>query len=56
MEKSQVQHDVKNLLERLRIMMTMLAEENFEAFSREEILKDANEDLEKLKVYFNKHL
>ena len=52
MEKKIVVHDIKNILERLKVMCELLSTENFETFSKDEILKDLENDLDKLKINF----
>lgn len=54
MDKSLLSHDILNILERLRIMHDLLKENNFENIPKEEILSDLEENLNQLKLNFEK--
>jgi hypothetical protein len=49
MNKRHLSHDIMNMLERLRIMHDIARDQNFSTFSKEEVLGDLEETLEKLK-------
>ena len=54
MDKSKLSHDILNILERLRIMHDLIKEKNFEHIPKEELLSDLQENLDLLKLNFEK--
>ncbi len=52
--KKQLSHDILNGLERLRIMHDLIQDQNFEHIPKEELLVDLKENLEQLKINFEK--
>lgn len=52
----QISHDIMNALERLRIMHDLVKGEKYETISKEEIISDLKETLEKLKTDFDRLL
>lgn len=46
-------HNILNELERLKIMHDLLKDQKFEVIAKDEILKDAQASLDKLKTLFS---
>lgn len=55
-DSRQISHDIMNALERLRIMHDLVKGEKYESISKEEIISDLKETLEKLKTDFDRLL
>lgn len=55
-DSRQISHDIMNALERLRIMHDLVKGEKYETISKEEIISDLKETLEKLKTDFDRLL
>lgn len=53
-DKRRLSHDILNAVERIRIMHDLVKDKNFEMISLEEIQKDFDETLKKLKSDFEK--
>lgn len=47
---SKTLHDIRTILKRLEIQAELLAKQDFGTFSKEEIVKDAAADIEKLNL------
>lgn len=56
MSKSQLSHDILNLLERLRIMHDLIKREDFKTIPREEVDQDLDEALRKLNQLFKEFI
>jgi hypothetical protein len=56
MDSRKLSHDILNALERLRIMHDLIKSQNFSVVSRDEIVKDLNDEIKKLEENFKKLL
>jgi hypothetical protein len=55
-EKKQLNHDITNHIERLRIMQNLASSQSFEEISPEELRRDLEETLNSLKKCFEELL
>ncbi len=54
MDKNSVSHEILNILDRLKIMHDLIANQNYQVIQKEEIKEDLKENLERLKTQFDK--
>lgn len=52
MDKSRLNHDILNVLERLKIMLDLARDQKFDLVSKEELTADLHESLKKLEKDF----
>ncbi len=56
MDSKKLSHDILNSIERLRIMHDLIKAQNFSAIPKDELVKDLDDELKKLREDFAKLL